>query len=166
MFADTLFNQRQHGPGGFGQPFAARLLPVFHQPRPGFGQVLEAVAHVRLLIEAIAQQACDFAWERVRNNTGAFDQPGIAMAGAGARLGAVEQDHVAPACLELQRGTDADDAGPQNDSVAMHKQILETRAVFAARKMGLLQMPSETAFDEFKAAAHDFHDHQVEHGGP
>ncbi|MOA38845.1 hypothetical protein D3C78_1605700 [compost metagenome] len=91
MFADAALHQRQHGPGRGGQSLGPRVPPVLQQPRPGLGQVFQAVAHVRLLVEGVAHQARELARERIGNHAGALDQPGVAVAGAIARLLAVDQ---------------------------------------------------------------------------
>ncbi|MCY1417075.1 hypothetical protein D9M71_325950 [compost metagenome] len=120
MFFDAALYQRQHVGGGPGQAPGGRLAPVAPQPGCGLGQVQQAVAHIGLAVQAVAQQRAQLPGEGVGDHAGALDQPGVAVAGAAARFVAVDQNYLAPACLQVQRGADADDAGAEDKGLAMH----------------------------------------------
>ncbi|MNH47652.1 hypothetical protein D3C79_1110070 [compost metagenome] len=53
------------------------------------------------------------------------------MAGAAAGLFAVDEDHLAPACLQMKGRGDTDDAGAQNNGLAMHWNVPHKQAVSA-----------------------------------
>ncbi len=128
VFAHAAFDQRQHGASGGSQALGRGVAPVLQQPGAGLGQVAQAVAHVRLLVEAVAHQLGHFPGEGVGNHAGAFDQPGVAVAGAVARGLAVQQHYLAAAGLQVQGAADADDSGAQNEGLAMHVSVLMTGA--------------------------------------
>lgn len=114
VFLHAALHQWQHIGGGTCQAPGGGLAPVAPQPRCRLGQMRQAVAHVGLAVQAVAQQGAQLPWEGIGDDAGALDEPGVAVAGTAARFVAVEQYHLAPAGLQVQGGADADDAGAQD----------------------------------------------------
>ncbi|MNP64581.1 hypothetical protein D3C76_1600880 [compost metagenome] len=91
----------------------------------------QAIAHIRLAIEPVAQQARQLAREGVGDHAGTLDQAGVAMAGAATGLVAVDEDHLATASLQVKGRADANDTGAQNDGLTMHWNSPHRQAISA-----------------------------------
>ncbi len=78
------------------------------------------IAHLRRAIDRVLKELPEIAGKHIGKNRGAFDQSGIAKAGLFAgEFVPVDQDHVPPALLQVQRSADTDHARAQYQNVGL-----------------------------------------------
>ncbi len=89
---------------------------------------------LRRAVQRVLQQLPEIPRKHVGENRGAFDHPGIAVAGllAGEFM-PVDQDHVASPLLQMQRGADADHARAQHHNIGLQFRHPALRKLNEAR---------------------------------
>ncbi len=102
------------------RPVRCRRQEVAHQPWQERRQIGELVAHLRRAVESVSEDLSEIAGKHVREDRGAFDHSGIAIAGPFAgNLVPIDQDHVPSPLLQVQGGADADHACTQYENVGL-----------------------------------------------
>ena len=125
VLIDAALDQGQDGAAEPVEPVRGRVPPVAREPGRHPQQGRRAVAHGDGAVRGEGGESREIAGKGIGNDGRALDQPGIAMAGFGSRLAAIDQQDGAAALLQMQGGADADDAGPEHDDIRLscrHRQ--------------------------------------------
>ena len=80
--------------------------------------------------ESVLKQLAGFPWQGVRFNSFALDKPGIALGCFAARWPTVEQQNIVPAFQQVQRRTDTNHAGSQNNHGPFHGVAFRVRSAW------------------------------------
>jgi hypothetical protein len=120
VFDQAAPDQGQFGHRAVQRPFQRRGEEVAHQPRQKGRHIGRAIMRLRGTVQRVLQQLCEIPRKHIRENRGAFDHPGISIAGflAGEFM-PVDQHHVASPLLQMQRGADADHARAQHHDIGL-----------------------------------------------
>jgi hypothetical protein len=120
MLGNAGLDQRQQGARRLLQIGGGRVPPVACKPRCDARQIGGVVADIGRSVDRVFQQCAELTRKGVGNDRGAFDQPGIAVACAAARLAPIRDHDRAAAILQMKGGTDPDDTGAENENVCFH----------------------------------------------
>src|SRR5262245_82022 len=123
MFGHRAREHGAHGAGGLDQTLRPRPGMKGHEPRHEMGQKREVIVRLRRALECDPQQRRDIAGKSMRQDSVAFDDPGVAIGGALAGAAAVDQGNRQPAFGEVKRNRRADNAGAQYERIGTSHEL-------------------------------------------
>ena len=120
VLADAALDERQHGARAGELLLRRRGDPVAKELRRDARQRRQVVVGLGHSVAGVAQEGRPLAREHVGHDALALDEAGVAVARLLGGAAPVDQRHLAAAPQQVQRGRDADHAGPENDDVVLH----------------------------------------------
>ena len=120
MLDQAAANQRHHRQRTAKRPVRRGGEIIAHQPRQEARQIGEAVAHLRRLVQGVAEDLCEIPGKHVGKHRRALDHSRIAEAGfLPGQFVPVDQDDIAPPLLQVQGSADADHARTQHENIGL-----------------------------------------------
>ncbi len=120
VLGDAARGERPQGLGAFQPRLWRRGEKIAPDPRRNGGQSAVANFRARIAVERRPEDFQRAARKRIGKNRLALDDAGIAIAGLAGDRAAIEDDDVAPARLQMQRGGNADHPRAQHDHIRFH----------------------------------------------
>ena len=123
MLGHAALDQRRVFPRDLGVALGARMPPVAGQERREPGQRPPVIVRIDRAVEPVPEDLGPAAREAIGVDRLALDEAGVAERGPLPRRLTVDEEHRAPALLQMHRDRHADDPGSEHHHIRAHPAL-------------------------------------------